>query len=70
MLLLTAAAATMLQATLPVRAERRALAVVRIEQGVVLWFADLERDQPQRLRTTQVAASDGALQPARLVEFE
>lgn len=70
MLLFLAAAVTALQPAMPVGALAQARVTVRIEQGTVLRFAELERDQPQLLNERMVRSSDGALQPARLVEFE
>jgi hypothetical protein len=70
MLLFLAAVVTTLQPSTPGRATAQARVTVRIEQGMVLRFAELERDQPQRLHERMVKASDGSLQPARLVEFE
>jgi hypothetical protein len=70
MLLFLAVAASNLQPAMPVRASAQARVTVRIEQGTELRFAELERDQPQRLQVRMIRASDGSVQPARLVEFE
>jgi hypothetical protein len=70
MLLFLAAAVTAVQAETPVRALAQARVTVRIEQGIVLRFAELERDQPQRLHDRIVRAADGSVEPARLIEFE
>jgi hypothetical protein len=70
MLLFLAAAASTLQPIVPVGASAHARAVVRIEQGTELRFAEIEREQPQRIQERTVRSSDGSVQPARLVEFE
>jgi hypothetical protein len=48
----------------------QARASVRLERGAALRFAQIEREQPTRLRATRIKASDGSPQPARLVEFQ
>jgi hypothetical protein len=70
MLLLLAIAASNLQPAMPVRAVAQARVTVRIEQGSELRFAELERNQPQRLHERMIKTSDGLVQPARLIEFE
>jgi hypothetical protein len=68
MLLLIAAAAA-LEAVAPVAPERQARATVRIERAAVLRFDEIEQEEPERLRTTELRESDGS-RAARLVEFE
>ena len=70
MLLFLAAAVTSLQSEAPVLPRAQARVTVRIAQGVVLRFAELERERPQLFHQRMIRAGDGALQPARLVEFE
>lgn len=54
----------------PVVPRRQAQATVRILPFAALRFAEIERGSPRSLRSTAIRSSDGATQPARLVEFE
>jgi hypothetical protein len=69
MILLLAAAAS-LAPSAPVRPERQAQAMVRILVAAELRFAAIERTDPKSLRSTTLRASDGAVETARLVEFQ
>ena|SRR5687768_400469 len=60
-----------------VRVETQAVAPVRQAQVTVtilpaarLRFAEIERDQPERLRETMVRRPDGSSEAVKLVEFE
>lgn len=53
-----------------VAAERQAVAMVRILPGAQVRFSELEKNAPESLRDTQIRATDGSSQPARLVEFQ
>ena len=70
MLLLLIAAAAPLSPPAAVLPDRQARATVRIARPAVLRFAAIEQSEPRRLRSTQVRDHEGALLPARLVEFE
>ena len=52
----------------PVRLQARA--TVRILSSAPARFAQIEAEQPKRLRSTVIRAADGTSQQARLLEFE
>lgn len=55
---------------LPTSAMRQARATVTILSAAPLRFHEIERSSPDQLRDTHVRATDGTMQPARLVEFQ
>ena len=70
--LATAALAVPLERVEPQAAPpvRQAQVTVTILSAAPLRFAEIERDEPQRLRETSVRRPDGSSEPVKLVEFE
>ena len=69
-MLILALAAVAAQPTAPVAVTRQVRAMVKIVSAAPLRFKEIEKQAPELLRDAKVRASDGSLQPVRLVEFQ
>ena len=66
MLLLAAALAASTTQAVP---DRQAQATVRIIRVEPVRFAEIERERPKALRSTDIRSPDGRTEPARLLEY-
>ena len=64
------AVATVVSPARPAEPRRQATATVRIVSTQPLHFAEIERTEPERLRTTAIRGRDGQPEPARLYEYQ
>lgn len=67
MLLLAAAIAASATQAVPDRQARATVRIVRVEP---VRFAEMEQQEPQRLRDAVIRTRDGRTEPARLLEYQ
>lgn len=70
MLLFLAAAIATASPVSPAVPDRQARATVRIFRAEPIRFQEIERQQPDQLRSTVVRTREGKPEPARLLEYQ